>query len=357
MPLKSLKALNVMLFKRKNTGALLQEINEVGFLQQNNNFSDALKMQFSGGVNLIIGENGLGKTTILKMLYAACEWSNELTTPTKTKQFGDFFSSNLENTHILKSFGNEKDYSAFEVRNENSQFVYSLTHSGFFGLDNWIKQQIKAVFIPTTEMLSHSKGFLAMDKKYKMPFDGTQVDIIVNAELPETREVSPENQNLLDKLSVIIGGAVAYENDTFYIQKNSGQKIEFALEAEGLRKIALLWKLIRNGLLEKDSVLFWDEPEANLNPQILPVVVDVLLALQQAGVQIFVATHSDNLMQILNLKKKSEHNVRFFSLYKQDDMVKVESDENLNALQNNAVLKANVDLYDKYIDKQMEGLK
>jgi predicted ATP-dependent endonuclease of OLD family len=87
MPLKSLKALNVMLFKRKNTGALLQEINEVGFLQQNNNFSDALKMQFSGGVNLIIGENGLGKTTILKMLYAACEWSNELTTPTNLETF------------------------------------------------------------------------------------------------------------------------------------------------------------------------------------------------------------------------------------------------------------------------------
>ena len=53
----------------------------------------------------------------------------------------------------------------------------------------WMGLNIQSIFIPTTEMLSHSKDFLAMNQKYTMPFDGTQVDIIVNASLPETREV------------------------------------------------------------------------------------------------------------------------------------------------------------------------
>lgn len=53
------------------------------------------------------------------------------------------------------------------------------------------------------------------------------------------------------------------------LSNTDGQKIDFSLEAEGLRKLALLWKLIRNGLLEKDSILLWDEPESNLNPELV----------------------------------------------------------------------------------------
>ena len=48
---------------------------------------------------------------------------------------------------------------------------------------------MQSVMIPTTEMLSHSRSFLALNEKFNMPFDGTQVDIIVNASLPETRKI------------------------------------------------------------------------------------------------------------------------------------------------------------------------
>lgn len=59
--------------------------------------------------------------------------------------------------------------------------------------------------------------------------------------------------------------------------------------------MGLLWKLIHNGLLEKETILLWGEPEANLNPEMFPLVVDILLELERAGVQIFIATHSYNL--------------------------------------------------------------
>ena len=59
---------------------------------------------------------------------------------------------------------------------------------------------IASVYIPTTEMLSHAKGFLAMNQKYSMPFDGTQVDIIMNASLPETNEVTPTMSEILQIL-------------------------------------------------------------------------------------------------------------------------------------------------------------
>ena len=54
------------------------------------------------------------------------------------------------------------------------------------------------------------------------------------------------------------------KKDEFYL-KSGNSKQEFNLVAEGIRKMALLWQLVKNGTLEKGSVLFWDEPEANVN--------------------------------------------------------------------------------------------
>lgn len=175
---------------------------------------------------------------------------------------------------------------------------------------------IQSVFIPTTEMLSHAKVFLAMNQKYNMPFDGTQVDIIVNASLPETREVPAYMEKILEKISAVIDGTIILEDDAFYVVKNDGRKVDFSLEAEGLRKLGLLWKLIRNGLLEDGTILLWDEPEANLNPELYPLVTEIFLELQKNGVQIFVATHSYNFAKYLEIRRKEKEQVMFHNLYK-----------------------------------------
>lgn len=180
----------------------------------------------------------------------------------------------------------------------------------------WYWVQHQSIYIPTMEMLSHAKGFLALDKKFKLPFDGTQVDIIVNASLPEARELPDYMEKILEKISKVIGGTIVVENDIFYVIKKDGRKIDFSLEAEGLRKLGLLWKLIRNGLLEKGTILLWDEPEANLNPELFPLVVDILLELEEAGIQIFIATHNYNLTKYFEIRRSKEDQVLFHNLYR-----------------------------------------
>ena len=148
-------------------------------------------------------------------------------------------------------------------------------------------------------------------------------------------------------------------------------KLEFSFEAEGLRKFALLWKLIRNGLLEKDSVLIWDEPESNLNPELIPVLVDVLLELQRSGVQIFIATHSYNLAKYFEVKREKDDNVIFHSLYYEKSNkdfpnkyiskefnfvtsgIKIKSDNYFGKLNNNAILDADSKLLDEVIEKNL----
>ena len=242
MAIKTIEILNVMVFKRhlrKNNAALKS-------IEEGDSFNDGFKIEFCDGINVLIGENGVGKTTILKMIYAATQWSIKQTDQGKTKRLIQFFSNSLKDSDALKNAENKEDYCYYKVSDGTHNFEDSLSHKGIFNYDQWLGLDIQSVFIPTTEMLSHAKGFLAMNQKYNMPFDGTQIDIIVNASLPETREIPFAMSKILDKLSAVIDGTVILENDSFYVLKKDGQKVDFSLEAEGLRKLGLLWKLMDN---------------------------------------------------------------------------------------------------------------
>ncbi len=324
MAIKMIEILNVMVFRRH----LRKNNADFKNIKESDTFNDGFKMEFGDGINVLLGENGVGKTTILKMIYAATQWSIRQADPGKTKSLVQFFSNSLKDSDALKNAENKEDYCYYRVSDGTHSFEDSLSHKVILNYDKWLGLNIQSVFIPTTEMLSHAKGFLAMNQKYNMPFDGTQVDIIVNASLPETREVPSVMSGILDKISDVIDGTVILENDSFYMLKKDGRKVDFSLEAEGLRKLGLLWKLIRNGLLEKGTVLLWDEPEANLNPELYPLVAEILLELQRNGTQIFVATHSYNFAKYLEIRRANKEQVMFHNLYKSrnlfsDEMQKI----------------------------------
>ncbi len=358
MSIKSIQILNVMAFQgqcRKNNSDPKE-----GEIKAGDVISEAFELEFSDGINVLIGENGTGKTTLLKMIYAATQWSIEKNEPGKTDRFYKFFSCNLTDTDLLRN-GNHKDApSNFQVSDGNHKFKYNLSRKAAFDMDDWVGLNMQSVMIPTTEMLSHSKGFLALNSKYKMPFDGTQVDIIVNASLPETRAIPDYMQAILDQISEAIDGEVVLEDDTFYIIKKDGRKIDFSLEAEGLRKLALLWKLIRNGLLEKGTILLWDEPESNLNPELFPLVARILLELQKNGIQIFVATHSYNFAKYLEIYRSEKEQVQFHSLYKgtsetndDGDIVCCTSALSMEKLQPNHIMMADEKLLDMIYDDEV----
>ena len=113
------------------------------------------------------------------------------------------------------------------------------------------------------------------------------------------------------------------KQEEFFLESRQG-KLEFTLLAEGLRKLGLLWTLIQNGTLLNGSALFWDEPEANLNPKLMRPIIDILLELQRTGVQIFLATHDYVLLKELDLQVKNDDKVLFHSLYRSRDTGEIE---------------------------------
>ena len=48
-----------------------------------------------------------------------------------------------------------------------------------------------------------------------------------------------------------------------------------------------------NGSLTEGTILLWDEPEANINPKLIPVLTEIILELGRNGAQIFLATHDN----------------------------------------------------------------
>lgn len=313
-----------------------------------------MQIEFSKGINVLIGTNGTGKTHLLKSLYAVCERVNREDNDDISRPY---FSVNpmelvrdkkdlTKTTQVKVDFAKESSSSYQIIKHEGGKLAAD--GGSYCNIDF----RLKPVYIPAKEMLSHSKGFLALNNKYDIPFDKTYVDIITNAELPETREITPLDENLLSTISTVIDGKVVHENGAFYILKTDGDKIEFPIEAEGLRKFGLLWKLIRNGLIENNTILFWDEPEANINPELMPILVDILLELQRKGVQIFLATHSYNLAKYFEVKQTDQDAVLYHYLYKTKNGVKSESNQYFGELRNNPIIEADAKLLDDVIEEQ-----
>ena len=115
-----------------------------------------------------------------------------------------------------------------------------------------------------------------------------------------------------------LGFKVLQMNGRFYIQ-TEGRNMEAHLVAEGLRKLASILYLILNGEINEKTILFWDEPESNLNPALIKIVAKFILTLEQCGLQIFIATHDYLLTHILSLhseyKEHTKASVKFFSLF------------------------------------------
>ncbi|MDD3322190.1 MAG: AAA family ATPase [Paludibacter sp.] len=324
---------------------------------------ESIDIDFASGINVIIGENGTGKTHLMKMLYA--NFNGRWFSP--QAYFGVDDDKRLRR-NVSEKYKLEYGFYDTDKRYENginnyfSDLDIKLKKGVSYGNEELTKlnvpQKPKAieslVFIPAKDILTHSKGFLSLYDKFDMPFDKTYYDIISKSLLPNLKKIPEIGKSILPKLEKLIDGKVVVENDTFFIEKTNGKKIEFSVEAEGIKKIAILWQLIMSESITKGSVLFWDEPESNINPSLYKDVTGILLELSRNGVQIFLATHNYSFAKYIEVLSEDSDNVRYHSLYKTDDGVKCETETKFTLLSNNALREDNINLYNVEMKKEFE---
>jgi hypothetical protein len=214
-------------------------------------------------------------------------------------------------------------------------------------------------FIPTKEVLSFMKGFNSLYEKYELSFDQTYQDICLMLDLPELRaDKLPEKSKwAMDEIEGICGGRFSFYGGGKVTFKTKEAEFSANAMAEGFRKAGMLSRLLATGAIRPgvSGPLFWDEPESNMNPKLMKLLVQIVLELSRDGQQIILATHDYVLLKWFDLlmdKGKDDH-VRFHVLKSSHDGVAVESADSYQAIPETAIANAFSDLYDAEIKRAL----
>lgn len=330
-------------------------------------FSEA-NFIFSSGLNVIVGENGTGKSHLLKVIYSMIAASEEQHRKRRADiiskaQMQRRYAEKLLNVFRPDSLGRL----AHRVRGRKRcelqfHFDQSALNCHFsFATNSKSEVQIEQlpqklhdkapVFLPTQELLSLYPGFVSMYENRYLQFDETYRDtcLLLGAAALKT----PKEKNIVTLLApleqAMNGKVILDNNDRFYLKSPKKSKMEIPLIAEGVRKLAMIARLISNGSLIDKGYLFWDEPEATLNPRLVRLVAVVICALADAGIQVFVTTHSYFLLKEIQIlsRQREQTLTRYFSLIKHDEQAIVEASNNLDDIQSIVALEEELAQFDR----------
>lgn len=223
--------------------------------------------------------------------------------------------------HLVNKYGSGISYVELTMDTGSLGFNFSEKASLAKTDNNAYIPQPQFIYIPPREMFSLFEGFISLYEKREISFDETYLDLakamdaspLKNGEL---REVQNMLAPLLEKWNV----KVLRKGNRFYVIED-GKEYEAHLVAEGLRKIATLLYLCINGELRPGNILFWDEPESNMNPTLISTIVDLVVELSKNyGIQSFISTHdyllSHKLSMLAEYAAGDNPEMRFFSLKK-----------------------------------------
>lgn len=341
--------------------AIIKEIQLENFTTFN-----STTVSFAKNINILCGMNGVGKTHLMKVLYSVCATSKDLEQNKKydeilaDKLIGVFRPDELgrlvrrkpgrTRTNVKISLSNKSSLE-FSLSTNSTKMVKTKVDQKFSNISN-------AVFIPVKEIISATENFAALYEEYHIAFEETYYDL--NKQLLKPLKKGPTNsmqKNLLKTLEEVIDGKVVQENGRFYFMKPKQGKLEMGLLAEGYRKIATIFFLIANGTLKKDSILFWDEPESNMNPKMIPIITDLFIELSKMGVQLFITTHDYFLLKRLGMfaeykNEKTKLDISFISMYKDyiaedSEDITIESVKQVKDLNRNPIEEAFLNLYNE----------
>ena len=317
-------------------------------------FSDA-EFDFVPGVNVFIGENGTGKTHVMKALYAM-----QLTQSRERNIYGTlgelFQTSNVADIVRIKI--EKGDVANLDRLYAGTHWTYAIHRSGLISVasskvsgDNKLPSIERPVFIPAIDMMGHTKGFTEAYDEVRLDFDLTCRDIVNLLRLERKNGTKHIDANADEPLAHLLGGKIERDDaGRFYLANELG-RLPMPMVAEGLRKIATLVQLERNGWLTSGTTLFWDEPEVNLNPILMGAVAGAILELTRRGIQVFLATHSYIILKELDLQAQKEDAVRYFAFQPSADGTTISATEDFALLMPNPIMDQYASLYDRELTR------
>jgi ABC-type transport system involved in cytochrome c biogenesis ATPase subunit len=331
-----------------------------------------LALDLSPKINVIIGENSTGKTHLLKAAYGLCagapdSGADDLEATLTAKLLGLFMP--LDNKLGKMHHHGTTDQARLSVHFAQGQKISATFFNNSKALaiqDRADYEQIQAgaVFIPTKEVLSFMKGFTSLYEKYNLSFDQSYQDVSLLLDLPTVRpdKLHEKSKWAMEEIEGICGGRFVFYGGGNVTFKTGTAEYSANSMAEGFRKAGMLSRLLETGAIQPgvSGPLFWDEPESNLNPKLMKLLVQILLELSRNGQQVILATHDYVLLKWFDLlmEKGKEDHMRFHSLYRDSDTseIKVASTDDYLKIAPNPIDEAFGFLINQEIENEMGGL-
>ena len=338
---------------------------------------ETARFDFSPGINVIVGENGVGKSHVLKLGYAASfsvskhmltkkDGFVRVATSYNKQNLQKLIANKLCNTFRPDSLGRlarrgqgrtrtEIEVKLGHPKTNHLKFSFSTANTTEVILETFPEKivGVPSIFFPTKEVISLFPGFASLYRDYNIEMDETYFDLCLALERPLLLGKRYETASqLLNPLENILEGKVFNENGRFVLKQPGIGNMEIPLVAEGLRKLASVAYLIANGSLDSKSTLYWDEPETNLNPTLIAKLAAILVTISKQGIQIILATHNLFLLKEIDLQLKIAkfNNARFFALAKGRNGVQVSAGDSLEEIEPIVALDMEIDQADRYND-------
>ncbi|MBF0561343.1 MAG: ATP-binding protein [Alphaproteobacteria bacterium] len=318
-----------------------------------------LDWQRLGKINLIIGENGAGKTFLLKALYCSLRALEDFKRGNDPRSINDILCDKLYWTYQADKIGDLVSKGAGEqlsclLKVGDRHFSYK------FGKDtvknivrvehDGLGREERSMFLPAKEVLSLYRLILdSRDQDHLFGFDDTYLDLVRALRAPTRQGRNfPEFAESRGVLEAMLGGRVEYdENAKVWQFKKGNQKFSIGVTAEGVKKIAILDTLLGNRYIRPQSVIFFDEPESALHPEAISKLIDIIATLSERGIQFFLASHSyfviNKLFLIARQKKMS---IPMLSItgdkWIQDDLI--------NGMPDNPIIDETIRLYREEVE-------
>lgn len=361
-----------------------------------------LPIQFSPRINIIIGENGTGKTQLLKAAYSAnAALSDVLQGADLARRLCRIYRPTGDSLGKLVQHGTPVgEHAEIEAHFAGGQRLQArfTSASKTVALPVVVAEPALGapLFFPTKEVLSLLRGIKNKDadlKTIESIFDSTYLDLCeklmvkkpIKAE--EMIESDPRFGAVYEKLVnalegrfslTDLGGSVhmTFDPGHYQVQRDreqhdlntrmrakffakKGESVSANMAAEGVRKLGILQLLLQSHQLDpgRTGTLFWDEPETNMNPKLMKLLVEILLELSRNGQQIIIATHDYVLLKWFDLlvKKGLNDHIRFHALSSAGGKISVQSVDDYRQLSSNAIANTFSDLYDEEIRRSLGG--
>jgi predicted ATPase len=330
---------------------------------------------FGSNLNVVVGENGAGKTHVIKAAYAAtavnATRSNGEIAPLSKSQLQSALAEKFQSVFrpdglgrlVRRRRGRRKCALDFKYSDTalNVAFTFSTVAKTEVTLKKAPRRRIEKlpVYLPTRELLAIYPGFVSLYETTHLSFEETWRDTCILLGAPLARGPRETRiKEILSPLETAMNGSVELDKSgRFYLKSKSGGNMEMHLVAEGMRKLAMVARLVATGSLLDKGYLFWDEPEANLNPKALKIIARTILQIAGSGIQVFIATHSLFLLRELHILQKREcqsFDTRCFGLHIGDEgVVSVQQGNTMDDIGEITALDEDLQQSERYIDTEM----